>query len=317
MKFVFLTVLWLSPVLNAALYWYRKQIDKQRQAGTALKAGVQLHKVVLSGSKHWLWWRHFWEDFLFKAFFPVSAWLILKDFPDWPFFVIPLALPLLGLFCKVGLVLNYYPPFVWPLFFGGRKGRWTFYCCTLHIPRLLVLIVLGCLAAAALFTGIADLLPTPSILLYVIVIAVVAGMVANIFYLLWKITPVLSGHYVEYDGGILRLISRITKREIAHIDFQQSYAYEEAYDERSIDQHSGAFLAFGGRRLDAYIFAQGHHAIAITESLCGAEDATPRARARSMIWDAKLPGEVSVTYVVTPEECGKTFQEIINKFRHK
>lgn len=326
MKSIFFAVLWLSPVLNAALYWYRKMVDAQRKEGKILKAGVHVHKAVISGPKNWVWFRHFFEDVLLKACLAAIPAMILKDAT---LFLILLSVGLVALIAKIGITFF---PFPWPVFFFlAQLGTWTFYYFTFYYVRGFAVFILGVLAPAAILVGAVDLFSTAPILLseptalarflgnstwvmptwvyYALVIPCIALMVANIFYLWLKITPLFTRFYVEYNDEVLRLISRMSKKEIIQIDFKKPYAYEQAFDER---------LSSGSDPI-AYIFAQDNKAIAITEGLYGSlkKDFPVRRRGNSglgfPIWQSKLSGKASVTYVVTPEECAGFFAEIVKK----
>ncbi|KKW43063.1 MAG: hypothetical protein UY92_C0001G0077 [Candidatus Magasanikbacteria bacterium GW2011_GWA2_56_11] len=296
-----------------------------------MKAGVHIHKVIISGPKNWLWFRHFFEDFLIKFVLASVPAMILWDIR---FFAVLLSIGFLALILKIGLTLHPYP---WPVFFWGKRGVWTFYRFTFYYLRGFGAFILGGLAGAALLIISVEIFSTkpemllfePTVLarfidnsvgttpiwvLYAAVIIFVIAMVLNIFYLLFRITPLFTRFYVEYNSGVLRLVGRVSKKEMAKIDFNKPYSCEQACDDRSS-------WSFG--ELETYIFAQDNKAVAITESLYGSwgEDSVPRGRprtrARPWIWDAKLPSQVGVTYVLTPEECGIIFDELIKKYKKK
>lgn len=326
MKTIFFTILWLSPVLNAALYWYRKRLDKELKEGKCLKAGADVHKVVISGPKNWLWFRHCFEDVLLKVILVAIPAIILKDVT---LFLILLSVGLVALVLKIGITLY---PFPWPVFFWN-SGVWTFYNFTFYYVRGFSVFLLGIFAPAAILLGVGDLFMTEPILrseptalasfldnsvgmmpvwvYYALIIPCIALVVANIFYLWFKITPLITRFYVEYNNEVLRLISRATRREIARIDFKKPYAYEQAFDKRISFSTPG--------EMPAHIFAQDNKAIAITLPR-GPSQSFAKETVRghwmgliSPVWEAKLSGKTGVTYVVTPEEREEFFDEIIKK----
>lgn len=328
MKNIFFIVLWFSPVLNIALYWYRKYIDKQRKEGKYLKVGVQVHKTVISGPKNGVWFRYFFEDLLLKAVLASIPAIILKDLS---LFLILLSIGVLALIFKIGITLY---PFPFPVFFWNKRV-WTFYCFTFYYLRGFGVFILGALAPAAILVGAWDLFATAPIMFseptvlahfldnsigkipiwvyYAVIIPFVAIMVGNIFYLWLKVTPLFTRFCVEYNNEVLRLISRITKREIAQIDFKKPYAYEQAFDKQRSFSTPG--------EMPAHIFAQDNKAISIAHS---SSQSFMKETVRghwlglvSPVWDADLSGKVGVIYVVNPEECEEIFGKIIKKYWKK
>ncbi len=326
MKTIFFAILWLSPVINALLYWYRKRVVKRLKEEKFFKAGVDVHKVIIGGVKNWFWFRHLFEDFILKVFLSAIPAIILKDVV---LFFILLSIGLAALVLKIGITLY---PFPFPVLFWS-KGVWTFYRFTFYYARGFGAFILGVLAPAAVLLGIGDLFmtkpmflseptvlarflddtvgKTPIWLYYVVIIPFIVAMVANIFYLWLKIAPLLTRFYMEYNNDVLRLMNRMSKKEIARIDFKKPYAYEQAFDARKTFSTPG--------EMPAHVFFQDSKAIALTVP-SGPSQSFGKQTVRghwlgmvSTVWGAKLSAKAGTTYVVNPEESDEFFGEIIKK----
>lgn len=317
--------IWLAALaLNIALYFYRKRIIKKRKEGVFLKAGVQMWRTITHGPKGLAWWYYFGEDILERAVFPAILGFATGAVG---IFLIFFSLSFAGAVFKLYGTRYFFIPYAYT-----RKGMWSFSCFNLYYVRGFGAFILAALAGAGFFGLLGEIFeknpiffsePTaiarfveraevPVWILVTLVVLILIPAIINVFYLWFKITPLFTRYYLEYDNEVLRLYSRFSRREIAKIDFKKPYSYEKAVDYRSIKI---IFL----NSFDIHIFAQDNKAVAISESLYGsAKESGDKSRKIGpwMLW-AKLPGEVTTTYEVTPEECGNELFEIIKKHKKK